>query len=121
MGWRTKRIYSVLTDTLLNDENNNNYVAEIVKGQLIPKTRVFSRIEPEKNYQLNLHDQIKIGELIFELNRFNAGAGESLGGRELMEDCYIMEEDVGGSEWKLISLFAVLDGYGGNECMLYVK
>lgn len=31
-----------------------------------------------------------------------------------MEDCFIAEEDVGGSEWKLISMFAVVDGYGGN-------
>jgi len=33
----------------------------------------------------------------------------------------IIEEDLGGSEWKLISLFAVLDGHGGPECMLYIK
>jgi len=25
----------------------------------------------------------------------------------------VIEEDIGGSEWKLISLFAVLDGHGG--------
>lgn len=38
-----------------------------------------------------------------------------------MEDGLIVEEDIGGSEWKLISLFAVLDGHGGPECMLYIK
>lgn len=49
------------------------------------------------------------------------GIGESQGARENMEDCFIYEEDVGGSEWKLISLFGVVDGYGGPECMLYFK
>lgn len=38
-----------------------------------------------------------------------------------MEDGIVIEEDIGGSEWKLISLFAVLDGHGGSECMEYVR
>ena len=45
--------------------------------------------------------------------RFNAGTGQDQGFRDNMEDAYVIEEDVGGSEWKLISLFAVLDGHGG--------
>ena len=32
-----------------------------------------------------------------------------------MEDGLVIEEDIGGSEWKLISLFAVFDGHGGRE------
>jgi serine/threonine protein phosphatase PrpC len=38
-----------------------------------------------------------------------------------MEDGLLIEEDIGGSEWKLISLFAVFDGHGGPECMEYVR
>lgn len=38
-----------------------------------------------------------------------------------MEDGLLIEEDVGGSEWKLISLFAVFDGHGGPECMRFLK
>lgn len=38
-----------------------------------------------------------------------------------MEDGLIIEEDVGGSQWKLISLFAVFDGHGGPQCMQYFK
>lgn len=55
------------------------------------------------------------------MTRFNTGVGEDVGFRNLMEDAVIMEEDIGGSEWKLISLFAVLDGHGGPECMLFVR
>ena len=38
-----------------------------------------------------------------------------------MEDGLIVEEDIVGSEWKLISLFAIFDGHGGPECMSYIK
>lgn len=38
-----------------------------------------------------------------------------------MEDGLLIEEDIGGSEWKLISLFAVFDGHGGSQCMEYIK
>lgn len=31
-----------------------------------------------------------------------------------MEDALIVEEDIGGSEWKLISMFTVIDGHGGS-------
>lgn len=58
---------------------------------------MFTKIQPEKNHQLFLHDQIKIGDLLFELTRFNYGAGENIGFRETMEDCFIVEEDIGGS------------------------
>lgn len=47
------------------------------------------------------------------MTRFNTGVGEDIGFRPTMEDGYLIEEDVGGSEWKLISLFAVFDGHGG--------
>jgi len=68
-----------------------------------------------------LHSQIKLGNLSFEMARFNAGVGEDIGFRTIMEDGFIVEEDIGGSEWKLISLFAVIDGHGGPECMLFIK
>lgn len=70
---------------------------------------------------LALHSQIRLGNLVFEMTRFNAGVGEDVGFRTPMEDGCIIEEDIGGSEWKLISLFAVLDGHGGPECMEFIK
>ena len=47
------------------------------------------------------------------MTRFNSGSGLDLGFRSGQEDGLLIEEDVGGSEWKLISLFAVFDGQGG--------
>ena len=82
---------------------------------------VFSKIEASKTYPLSLHSQLKIGNLLFELRRFNSGTGLDIGYRPTMEDGLVIEEDIGGSEWKLISLFAVIDGHGGVECMEYVR
>lgn len=79
----------------------------------MPIEKVFSKIAEGKFVPLSLHSQIKLGNLSFEMTRFNTGVGEDIGFRPLMEDGYLIEEDVGGSEWKLISLFAVFDGHGG--------
>lgn len=38
-----------------------------------------------------------------------------------MEDALIVEEDIGGSEWKLISMFCVIDGHGGPEAAQFIK
>lgn len=93
--------------------HSKNVVGEINKGRIIPLEKVFSRIPEGKFTPLSLHSQIKLGDLSFEMTRFNTGVGEDIGFRPIMEDGLLIEEDVGGSEWKLISLFAVLDGHGG--------
>lgn len=93
----------------------------MAKGRLIPQEKIFSKIPSKKYIPLTLHSQIKMGNLSFEMTRFNAGVGEDVGFRELMEDGLVIEEDVGGSEWKLISFFAVFDGHGGTECMQFMK
>lgn len=69
---------------------------------------------------MSLHSQIKIGDLSFEMTRFNSGSGIDIGFRAIQEDGLLVEEDVGGSEWKLISLFAIFDGHGGHECMKFM-
>ncbi len=58
---------------------------------------------------------------MFELKRYNSGIGIDIGYRPSMQDGILIDEDVGGSEWKLISLFAVFDGHGGSECMQFVR
>ena len=47
----------------------------------MPKDKVYAKILPNKNYKIQLHDQLKIGDLVFELNRFNTGEGEDIGFR----------------------------------------
>lgn len=58
---------------------------------------VFAKIEPEKVYPLSLHSQLKMGNLLFELKRFNSGVGLDMGFRPGMEDGVVIEEDIGGS------------------------
>jgi serine/threonine protein phosphatase PrpC len=38
-----------------------------------------------------------------------------------MEDALVIEEDLGGSEWKLMSAFCVIDGHGGSEAAEFIK
>jgi hypothetical protein len=91
-----------------------NPVGQVSKVKLIPQGKVFSKIKEGKPVPLGLHSQIKIGNLSFEMTRYNAGQIEDIGFRETMEDGLVIEEDVGGSEWKLISFCAVFDGHGGK-------
>lgn len=57
----------------------------------MPKGKIFSKIKEGKYEPLELHSQIKLGNLIFEMTRFNAGYGEDIGFRNLMEDGVIFE------------------------------
>lgn len=109
IGWET---FHIAKDPEFVFKSKDS-VGEVTRGKLFPRGKIFSKIPEGKFMPLSLHSQIRLGNLIFEMTRFNAGVGEDIGFRNLMEDGLIMEEDVGGSEWKLISLFAVLDGHGG--------
>ena len=117
IGWET---YYVASDPDLIF-TGKNHIAEISKDRLVPKERVFTKIKESQEFPLSLHSQIKIGDLAFEMTRFNSGSGIDVGYRSGMEDGLIIEEDIGGSQWKLISLFAVFDGHGGPECMEYMR
>lgn len=74
-----------------------NSLAEVSKGKLIPFDKVFARISSNKAFALSLHSQLKLGNLMFELNRFNTGKILDNGSRTEMEDGLLIEEDVGGS------------------------
>jgi hypothetical protein len=65
-------------------------IGQISKGRLIPQGKIFSKIQPGKALPLSLHSQIKIGNLSFEMTRFNSGVGEDIGFRETMEDGLII-------------------------------
>lgn len=50
----------------------------------MPIEKVFSKIAEGKFVPLSLHSQIKLGNLSFEMTRFNTGVGEDIGFRPLM-------------------------------------
>jgi len=52
---------------------------------------VFSKIKNGKAVPLNLHSQIKIGNLSFEMTRYNSGQIDDMGFRESMEDGLVIE------------------------------
>jgi hypothetical protein len=56
-------------------------MAEINKGRLVPKDKVFAKIAANKQHALSLHSQLKLGNLMFELNRFNTGSVTDTGNR----------------------------------------
>ena len=93
VGWVPYEIPTSPEDIFTGEDS----LATILRGRLIPKEKVYSKITPHKNYKVSLNDQIKIGDLVFQLNRFNTGIGEDIGHQETMEDYLIVEEDVGGS------------------------
>lgn len=52
-----------------------NPIAYVKNYKLVPQTMVFSKLPAKVSYPLALHSQIKLGELSFELTRFNSGWG----------------------------------------------
>ena len=98
-----------------------NPIAYVKNYRIVPQTMVFSKLPGKVAYPLALHSQVKIGDLSFEMTRFNSGWGQDIGFRKTMEDALVIEEDLGGSEWKLISVFCVIDGHGGPEAADFMK
>lgn len=87
IGWET---FSISNDPEFVFKSKDA-VAEVSKGKLVPKGKIFSKIKEGKYVPLSLHSQIRLGNLVFEMTRFNAGVGEDIGFRNLMEDGYIIE------------------------------
>lgn len=51
---------------------------------------MFTKIKEGEDFPLSLHSQIKIGDLSFEMTRFNSGSGIDVGYRANMEDGLII-------------------------------
>lgn len=65
-------------------------LAQVEKGRLVPYEKVFTKIKEDKEFPLSLHSQIKIGDLSFEMTRFNSGSGLDIGFRNTQEDGLII-------------------------------
>lgn len=66
-------------------------------------------------------DVIKMGLISFAVERFNTGVVAEVGNRPSMEDTYIIVQDLMIDECMKASLYAVLDGHGGDSCAHYMR
>lgn len=62
-----------------------------------------------------------MGNLQFAIERFNTAVVAETGYRPNMEDTYLIQQDMGIDEFIKVSLFAVIDGHGGDYCSNYLK
>jgi protein phosphatase 2C family protein 2/3 len=59
--------------------------------------------------------------LAFAVERFNCGVIADVGIRSSMEDTYIVLNDLGIEDYLKFSLYAVIDGHGGDWCANYLR
>jgi hypothetical protein len=76
---------------------------------------------PEEKLMLQPGDVFKIGSLTFAVERFNTNVVSEKGIRPSMEDTYLLIHDLGLDECLKISLYAVIDGHGGDQCAHYLR
>jgi serine/threonine protein phosphatase PrpC len=62
-----------------------------------------------------------MGLLTYACERFNTGVIADVGYRGSMEDTYIISQDLGIEDYLKVSLFAVIDGHGGDYCAHYLR
>eukprot|EP00397_Hematodinium_sp_SG-2012_P014778 GEMP01015036.1.p1 GENE.GEMP01015036.1~~GEMP01015036.1.p1 ORF type:complete len:613 (+),score=112.55 GEMP01015036.1:162-2000(+) len=70
---------------------------------------------------LNPDDAFRIGALEFSVLRYNMGLSGMQGCRPTMEDAEVCIHDLGVSNFRQCSFFAVYDGHGGKECVNFVR
>ena len=82
---------------------------------------VFTRLLPEEEVYIVPGSILKLGELDFEVCRFNVGLCSELGIRSTMEDCECVVQDLGLYDGLPVSFFAVYDGHGGTHCAKFLQ
>lgn len=82
---------------------------------------IFSKLLVKEKRELLPGDHFMIGNLQFEVNRFNVGLVSDIGSRPKMEDSYAIVEDLQLDAEICCSYFAVFDGHGGDSCPLFLK
>lgn len=82
---------------------------------------VFFKLVKNEPLYLIADDIINIGCIDLQLQRFNAGLASNKGTRHTMEDAHVIIHDLGISYFMDVSLFAVFDGHGGDDCVKYVS
>lgn len=70
--------------------------------------------------QLVPGDEICVGDLVFEVCRFNWGVWRTIGMRAMMEDSDVVMQDLRILP-ESVSYYAIFDGHGGKECSNFLK
>ena len=77
-------------------------------------------IKVSEEFLIGPGNQIGIGDLVFEVCRFNWGVWSSIGMRAIMEDSETVIQDLRILP-EAVSYYAVFDGHGGKDCSTYLK
>ena len=62
-----------------------------------------------------------VGNIKLIVERFNTTAVAKIGNRTKMEDTYIMAHDLGIDSTLKASMYAVIDGHGGDWCTKFLQ
>ncbi len=62
-----------------------------------------------------------MGQLVFAVERFNYCVMAERGIRAAMEDTYLIIQDLGLDECIKMSVYAVIDGHGGDWCAHFLR
>jgi len=79
------------------------------------------RLRDDQSHWLQPNDLFRVGDLEFQVLRFNAAVFSDQGFRATMEDEEILLQDLATSNCRHCSFFAVYDGHGGRECVSFVR
>lgn len=82
---------------------------------------MYAKLKSEELVPLTPGNIIMIGNLKFILERFNTTAVAKIGNRTKMEDTYIMAHDLGIDSALKASMYAVIDGHGGDWCTKFLQ
>lgn len=64
---------------------------------------------------------VKMGSLTFLCELYNVGVTSNRGNRMRMEDAYAVAQDLGMDSLLKSSVYAVIDGHGGDWCAKFLK
>ncbi|OMJ81926.1 hypothetical protein SteCoe_17517 [Stentor coeruleus] len=91
---------------------NSMYMVKVINGSILKRIIRETKIIP--GYE------IEIGDLGFEVCRYNYGKWSNIGLRPTMEDTDCIRQDLGICH-ESVAYYAVFDGHGGNVCADYLK
>jgi protein phosphatase 2C family protein 2/3 len=92
-----------------------------LSGESGAKTPIFKRLEGSEAYILQPGHVFRIGQLEFEVCRFNVGRWSEKGARPTLEDTEVSIQNLFVYDEIPVSYFAVYDGHGGQTCSEYLQ